>query len=360
MHLSHLTLRNYKNYSEWETPFMENINCITGLNGSGKTNILDAIYMLSFCKSHFQFTERNICFQANDYYLVKGQYKNASVDYTIECSYQEGSRKQVKFNGNSYKKLSEHIGTIPLVLITPQDILLIMEGSEERRRLLDMTIGQLDPIYLEKLSEYFKILEHRNKLLKSFNESPNLDRSSLELWNAQMIERGNYIYEIRKKHLIQLSPIVEQMYMQLSLSKESVNCIYQSKLNEVSYEKLLEESFAKDIVLERTTAGIHKDDLEFLMNRESIKKFGSQGQQKTFVFALKLAIHQYISQQKNTNPILLLDDLFEKLDEHRSEQLLSYISTQIKAQVFITDTHHERAKNILKPLANQTNFIQLS
>ncbi|MBI3235302.1 MAG: DNA replication and repair protein RecF, partial [Bacteroidetes bacterium] len=262
------------------------------------------------------------------------------------------------YNGNHYKKLSEHIGTVPLVIITPQDILLIIEGSEERRRLIDMTIGQLDTFYIEKLNEYYKIIEQRNKLLKQFQEQQNTDLSQLELWNSQLIERGNYIYQKRKEHLNNLSPIVEYIYEQLSSKKEPISCVYQSKLHEHTFEELLKQSLNKDLILERTNEGIHKDDLELLMNNQPIKRYGSQGQQKTYIFALKLALHQYLAEKKNINPILLLDDLFEKLDAKRSEQLLIFIAT-LKTQVFITDTHDDRAKEILSKMTAETKFISL-
>ncbi len=359
MHLHKIELLHFKNHEKWVENFCSGVNCITGRNGSGKTNILDAIYLLSFCKSNFQSIDKNICFNHSDFYSVKGEYISNEIDFEVSCKYQEGKRKIVKFNNNAYKKLSEHIGVIPLVMITPLDIQLINEASEERRRLIDSTIGQVDHIYLNKLTEYYKILEHRNKLLKEYSQNQAVVLSQVDIWNKQLVDRGNYIYKARKKHLQKISLFVSDIYEILSSKRENITIEYISKLNTESFEQLIENNFKKDIVLERTTEGIHKDDLEFCMNGQMIKKYGSQGQQKTFIFALKLAIHQYLTEVIQKKPLLLLDDLFEKLDESRSEELMLYISTYIHAQVFITDTHHERAKNILSRMNAETKFIQL-
>lgn len=361
MHLSQLKLVNFKNYSSIEVDFDSNINCFVGYNGVGKTNILDAIYYLSFCKSCFNLSDSQNILHGNDFFAIHGKYilEDADKEELVSCVYKSNSGKNILFNKKKYNRYSEHIGRIPLVIISPYDQELIYDGSDVRRRFLDGIISQIDKNYLDNLVNYQKVLEQRNKLLKDFFENKYFDETSLEIWEEQLVRFGMPIYLKRVEFLKDFSLLFEEFYKQISSSNEEVSIIYNSHLNEKDFHEALKENRAKDLQIQYTSTGIHKDDLTFLINGHPIKRIGSQGQQKSFSLSLKLANFQYIKQTSGITPLLLLDDIFDKLDANRVKQIISLVSSNLFGQVFLTDTQHDRVKNIFGETGIAHNIFQV-
>ena len=347
MFLKNLQLNQFKNHSESRFIFKKTVNCFVGNNGSGKTNILDAIYYLSNTKSYFNHIDsRNIQFDEN-YFMIKGTFEKERNISEIKCTLKEGSAKKIQKNTKKYTRFSEHIGQYPTIIISPTDTNLISEGSEVRRKYLDISIAQCNQSYLQLLIGYNKILKQRNALLKQFDEKKYFDEENLEIYDCKLIEFGNAIHLEKKKFLKQLTPVFNKYYSEISNSKELVNLEYKSQLNKEDFSTLIIQSRAKDRVSRTTQIGVHKDDITFTMNNHPIKIIGSQGQQKSFLIALKLAQFEFIKNQLGINPILLLDDIFDKLDDHRILKLISFVNEEVFGQVFITDTHQQRSKEIL-------------
>ena len=351
MFLQKLSLTNFKNYSEAEFSFSEKINCFIGDNGAGKTNILDAIYYLSFCKSYFNSIDtQNILFH-QPFFAIHGNYvRNSEKKDLITCIQKRNSRKQFKLNKKEYSRLADHIGQFPLVMISPYDRDLINDGSEIRRKYIDGVISQFDKFYLDDLLNYNKVLAQRNALLKKFAENRYFDNAVLDIWNEQMIKLGNRIHEKRKNFLTEFAPIFQHYFEFISLGKEVVTISYESQLTNNKFDKLLNESLEKDRMFRYSTVGIHKDDLDFRILDYPIKKFGSQGQQKSFVIAIKLAQFEYTKNIKGFKPVLLFDDIFDKLDDSRVEQLIKLVSENNFGQVFITDTQHQRIERVFNTI----------
>jgi DNA replication and repair protein RecF len=347
MFLNKLTILNFKNYEDANLQFSENINCLLGDNGGGKTNLLDAIYYLSFCKSYFNpIDTQNIKHEA-PFFVVEGYYLNNKKEDVIYCGLKRKQKKIFKRNKKAYERFADHIGTIPLVIISPSDILLVIEGSEVRRKFVDGIISQYDNTYLKNLLAYNKALNQRNLLLKSFWLNKNYDADSLEIWNEQLIKYGKLIYESRNKFIEDFTPVFQKYYTLLSQDKETVKLDYNSQLSETDFKILLEENIAKDRANHYSNFGIHKDDLLFKIGEHPLKKFGSQGQQKTYLLALKLAqaaLTQNITQKKVT---ILLDDIYDKLDEKRMSQLIAVVGNKEFGQIFITDTSKTRIPELL-------------
>ena len=337
---------------EVEVEFSHNINCLVGNNGVGKTNLLDAIYYLSFSKSYFNSLDNQNIKYNEPYFAIHGNYifTDQSEMQQISCIQKRGQSKQIKFNKKLYSRISDHIGKIPLVMISPYDHELIQGGSEVRRKFLDGVISQTDNLYLEQLLQYQKALEQRNRLLKTFYEDRYFDEAMLSLWDEQLVRLGQPIYEKRKIFLESFCPIFNSYYSVISASEEPVFIEYDSQIHNGNYTTLLRETWTKDAYAQYTTVGIHKDDLNFKIGEElfSVKKFGSQGQQKTFVLALKLAQFEYIAKSKQVKPILLLDDVFDKLDIVRVHQLIHLVAKECFGQVFLTDTQQGRVEEIFK------------
>ena len=347
MYLSHLSLVNFKNSSEASFNFSEKVNCFLGNNGEGKTNLLDAIYYLSNCKSHFNgIDSQNIKFE-EPFFVIQGEFEMEDGLEKIYCGVKRGQKKTFKRNQKVYKKLSDHIGLMPVVIITPYDSNLILEGSDIRRKFLDVMISQFDKSYLENLVQYNKTLQHRNALLKQFQERGTFQQELLEILDEQLIDKGEKIYEKRKSFLEDFIPVFNQYYHEISQGNENVELRYLTDLHETDFAVLLKDSLQKDRVSTYTGKGIHKDDLEFVISDHPIKKFGSQGQQKSFLIALKLAKYNYIKNQKGFSPILLLDDIFDKLDDNRVGYLLSSIENNNLGQTFITDTSLTKVPELL-------------
>lgn len=348
MYLQKISLVNFKNIVSQTFDFQQKINCFVGDNGVGKTNVLDAIYYLSFAKSYFNSVAIQNIKHNEPFFMIEGDYILNDRAEKIVCSLKRGQKKVLKRNGKNYEKFSEHIGQIPLVIISPADRDLVTEGSDTRRKFIDGVISQQNKTYLQDLISYNKVLIQRNALLKYFAANRTFDALNLSVYNEQLATFGTKIYEVRKDFLEKFIPIFNEKYQIISGDKESVNLIYKSQLQDFSMLEALKISLEKDKILQFTTSGIHKDDLSFEIDEYPIKKFGSQGQQKSYLIALKLAQFEFIKQQSNIIPILLFDDIFDKLDENRVLQIIELVNNDEFGQIFITDTHSERTENIVK------------
>jgi DNA replication and repair protein RecF len=350
MYLGSLSLINFKNITEADFSFSANVNCFLGNNGEGKTNILDAIHYLSFTKSYFNAHDsQNIKFE-EPFFVAQGKFFNEEETTDIYCGLKSGEKKAFKKNKKNYTKLSDHIGLFPVVMISPNDIGLILDGSDARRKFIDGLISQFDKEYLQVLIGYNRIFAQRNALLKQFIERGNYQETLLDVLDMQMIPLGKKIHEKRKAFLEDFIPVFNTFYQDLSNGKEEVSLDYQSQLTDTSYDQLLHNYRSRDLAAAYTTHGVHKDDLIFTIKGYPLKKFGSQGQQKSFLIALKLATHAYIKNKKGYPPILLLDDIFDKLDDLRINFLLSMISEGKLGQTFVTDTSLEKVPAILENL----------
>ena len=359
MYLQKLSLLNYKNLTQQVFDFKERINCFVGCNGVGKTNILDAIYYLSFAKSYFNSVAVQNIRHGEDFFMLEGSYVQGGREEVILCSLKKGQKKIVKRNGKAYAKFSEHIGKFPLVIISPADRDLIVEGSETRRKFIDSVISQQNQSYLRTLISYNKILLQRNALLKYFAANRTFDAVNLEVYNQQLILYGEIIHKERKEFLKIFIPIFNERYKTISQGKEEVNLVYRSQLLEADFFDILRDSLVKDKMLQYTSSGVHKDDLVFEIGGYPIKKFGSQGQQKSYLIALKLAQFDFIKAQSKVVPILLLDDIFDKLDENRVTQLISLVNNDQFGQIFITDTHAERTEEVVKRINKSYKMFEL-
>ncbi|WP_129749438.1 DNA replication/repair protein RecF [Flavobacterium beibuense] len=348
MYLKNLSLLNYKNISEANFEFDSKINCFVGKNGIGKTNVLDAIYHLSYGKSYFNPLAIQNIKHGEEFFVIDGTFEKNERTEQIVCSLKKGQKKVLKRNSKAYDKFSEHIGFIPLVIISPSDNDLIMEGSETRRKFIDSVISQLDPAYLQELISYQKIVAQRNALLKYFAINRTFDKETLGIYNEQLTTLGHIIFEKRKQFLADFIPIFNSHHHAITNSAEDVTLVYQSQLEEKPLNELLEENLQRDKVLQYTSVGIHKDDLSFEIENHPIKKFGSQGQQKSFLIALKLAQFDFIKKQSGVLPILLFDDIFDKLDETRVSKIVEMVNDKVFGQIFISDTHPERTETIVK------------
>jgi len=346
--LKRISLLNYKNFSEIDFELDSKINCFVGKNGIGKTNILDAIYHLANGKSYFNPLALQNIKHGEDFFVVDGEFEKNGRTEQILCSLKKGQKKILKRNGKVYEKFSDHIGFIPLVIISPADSDLIIEGSETRRKFIDAVISQLDSSYLQQLIQYQKIISQRNALLKFFALNHVFENDTLSIYNEQLNTLGEFIFEKRKKFLIDFIPIFNNYHHEITNSAETVQLVYQSNLFEKDTLTLLEENISKDRALHYTSVGVHKDDLSFEIDNYPIKKFGSQGQQKSFLIALKLAQFDFVKKQSGEKPILLFDDIFDKLDEFRVSKIIEMVNKEEFGQLFISDTHPERTENIVK------------
>ena len=348
MHLKTLNLINYKNFKNQTFEFNSKVNCFVGSNGVGKTNILDAIYHLSFGKSYFNPIASQNIKHGEDFFVVDGRYSKDLKEEKIIVSLKKGGKKVIKRNSKSYNRFSDHIGLLPLVIISPIDRDLITEGSDLRRKFIDGVISQNDKIYLDQIIRYNKILFQRNSLLKQFYLSRTFDHDTIEIYDEQLSKIGNLIFNKRKEFLELFTPIFFEKYSIISNNKEKVNLNYKSQLKNHRLQDLLISNIEKDKVLQYTSAGIHKDDIEFLIGNYPIKKFGSQGQQKSFLIALKLAQYEVLKAKSGTSPILLLDDIFDKLDSKRVKQIIKMVNDSNFGQLFISDTDAKRTENVVK------------
>jgi DNA replication and repair protein RecF len=358
MHLQKLQLSNFKNYEEVRVEFSEKINVLVGKNGSGKTNLLDAIHFLSLTKSAFS-TDAYCIRQNHDFFFIKGIFELATDLREVSCSLQSGGKKTIKEGVNEYQKFSEHIGKYPVVLIAPDDTELVKEGSEERRRFFDSILSQLDKKYLEQLIHYTYALKQRNGLLKLFNESGNVDEIALESYDRILVQSGNFISSARANFLKEFLPVFQRYYSFL-VENEPVAISYKSELSRTDFQKGLDSNRNRDILLQRTNFGIHRDDYQFQLGNGDLKRLGSQGQQKSFIIALKLAQFNITFAYKKTKPILLLDDIFDKLDDFRIAKLLQLITDAELGQLFISDARPDRTARLLEGIQIPIKVFKIS
>lgn len=343
MYLKKIALLNFKNIAREELSFCPGINALVGDNGAGKTNILDAVYYLSMCKSALQMTDGQSIRHGEEFFLLEGRYAtDAGRRETIVCSFSRRSGKLLKRNGKEYDRLSDHVGLIPAVIVSPADSALISDAADERRRYLNAFISQLDRPYLQAVMRYNAVLAERNRLLKM-----HPDETMLAIYDMQFCEHGRLIHARRRDFVERLQPVVERYYRMLAEDREQVELSYRSELNDRPFEEVLRDARQKDLVNEFTTAGIHRDDLVLKIGGYPLRKYGSQGQQKSFLIALKLAQYAIVAEERHERPILLLDDLFDKLDAGRVEQLIRLVSEATFGQIFISDCNPTRLKAIL-------------
>ena len=359
MFLNSLKIDNYKNLKNVKLKFTKKINCFIGNNGIGKTNIIDSIYHLAFTKSYFNPTTSQNVMTGTDYFSINGDYEIKDRRENIHCYYKIGQKKVIKRNSKVYNRISDHIGMINLVIISPHDRNLITEGSEMRRKFIDSVIGQVDKIYLQGIISYNKVISQRNSLLKYFFINRKFDKDTIESYNQQLISIGTPIFKERSKFMSTFIPIFKKYYSDISSGDEIVDISYKSDLNSGSFSEILNESLSKDRFLQYTSRGIHKDDLIFNINNNRIKNFGSQGQQKSFLIALKLAQFDYYKTKFGNSPIILLDDIFDKLDQNRVRQIVQILEKKEFSQIFITDTHVDRVKDALSISKNKEEIFDL-
>lgn len=348
MYLKNLSIINFKNISEQQLTFDKKVNGFIGKNGVGKTNILDAIYYLAYTKSYFNPIAVQNIRHNEDFFVIDGCFQNEGKEELVVCSLKKGQKKTVKRNGKVYERMSDHIGLIPMVMISPSDQDLISEGSEVRRKFIDTVISQHNAVYLQELIQYQKIISQRNALLKYFALNHTFDATTLEIYDEQLVRLGTSIFKERTVFMEQFVPIFHKYHQKITYGEEEVALKYSSALFENEMEQILKNTLAKDRVLQYTSAGIHKDDLFFELSGYPLKKYGSQGQQKSFLIALKLAHFDFIKKHNNTLPILLFDDIFDKLDAYRVQQIIDLVNDETFGQLFITDTHKERTELIVQ------------
>ncbi|WP_028297792.1 DNA replication/repair protein RecF [Olivibacter sitiensis] len=356
MWLQTLSLLHFKNYDEANLSFLPGVNAFTGANGAGKTNLLDAIHYLSLCKSYFNPVDSQQIKKGADFFMVQGTFEKDGLQDVIACSLKKNQKKQFKRNKKDYQRLADHIGLYPLVMVTPNDSVIITEGSEERRRFVDNVISQTDSRYLDDLITYNKYLQNRNSLLKQQVRDERLVR----VYDELLAGVGNKIFAKRRAFMEVFVPMFDKHYHFISDGIENVQLSYESQLLDLPFDQLLQEAWPKDVAMERTTVGVHKDDLSFLIEGMSMKKFGSQGQQKSFLIALKLAQYSFLQQSKGYKPLLLLDDIFDKLDDMRTRKLMQMVSNDDFGQIFLTDTSAKRVENTFDGIDTEVRIFDVN
>lgn len=357
--LRKITLTHFKNYDFSPFEFSENVVAISGLNGIGKTNLLDAIYYCCFTKSYFTATDSlNVNFEKEGFRL-EAHFDRQGAAQKVICINRGNNKKEFSVNDVPYDKLAKHVGSLPAVIIAPDDIEIIIGGSEGRRRYLDTVICQLDNDYMQQLMTYNKVMQQRNSLFKRAAEQGSLDRSLLEILNAQLLAPGKIIFEKRTAYTEKLIPMIESFYHYIADNNEEISFQYKSSLQDESFEHILQRNEERDRIMQRTSSGIHKDELLFSLNGQPFKNIASQGQRKSLLFALKLAQYRLLKEYNGFSPVLLLDDVFEKLDEKRMHRLLQKVCKENEGQVFITDTHRERLNRVFDELGIEAQMIEL-
>jgi DNA replication and repair protein RecF len=357
--LKKISIINYKNILDKEYELDPKINCFVGDNGVGKTNILDAVYHLSMGKSYFNVKNDQLINRGKDYMLVDGVFELNNKNESIVFSLKIGEKKVLKRNGKPYKKFSNHIGLIPVVLISPYDNDLINEGSSERRKFIDSIISQNDKKYLINLIAYTRVIQNRNKLLKQYNRSVDFDLDTIKVYDDQIYKLSEPIFKARDKFIKEFTPLVLEKYKHISDDKEKISIEYKSDLINNNIENLIKDSFQKDVILQYTSVGLHKDDFVFNIDENRIKRFGSQGQQKSFLIALKLAQFDYLKNETGNSPILLMDDIFDKLDLMRVKRIVEIVNSTNFGQLFLSDTDKERIEKVLSSLNLSSKIFEV-
>lgn len=349
MRLEKLHLMNFKNYADAEVHLQGTIHCFLGKNGSGKTNLLEAIHYLSFTKGSFYANDLANVRHGQDQFLINGLFEKNGKRMEVACSFSSERRKNVSENGKEYSRFSEHIGKYPIVLVAPNDIELIWNGGEVRRKFFDTLLSQLDKEYLENLIRYQAHLRQRNSLLRMFADKGPIDSDLLDSYDEKIVAAGTVLYNKRAGFVQEYLPLVSDRYNFLASGlTETVGLAYLSDLEKVDFKKELDGKLNRDIALGRTSVGIHRDDFLFTLNGFELKRFGSQGQQKSFLIALKLAEFDYLAVKKGSKPLILLDDIFDKLDDERIHQLMELVADGAFGQIFITDARPGRSLEVLK------------
>ena len=359
MHLSTLKLSNFKNYEGLSLDLSPRLNCFTGLNGMGKTNVLDAVHFLCLCRSHLPLSDRQLIRQGEIFFRVEGLFDSEAGKDKIAIKYKNGDKKEVERKGVPYARLTDYIGQFPVVMIAPGDIDLVQEGSEERRRFLDATLSQVSSVYLQNLLLYNALLKQRNALLKTFAAERRFDAALLEAIDRQMPAPAQVLFERRAAFTQAFEPVLQALYALISGDRESVTVRYDSDLEARELKELLTQNLEKDRVMERTTQGPHRDDLELLMNGLAVRRFASQGQMKSFLLAMRLAQYTVLQAEKGFAPLLLLDDIFDKLDAQRVKQLIALLLERNFGQIFITDTQRERIEHIVAGFTGEYKLFEV-
>jgi len=360
MWLKHLSVLNFKNYTESSLEFLPQVNAFTGENGAGKTNLLDAIHYLALCKSYFNPIDSQHIKKGTEWFMVQGEFDRQDIPDVVSCSLKKNQKKQFRKNKKDYQRLADHIGQFPLVMISPYDSSIVLEGSEERRKFVDNVISQTDNHYLDTLILYNKILLQRNTLLKDAGRRGQLDLGLLEVMDMQLVDVGERIFDRRKQFMEEFLPEFTRYYRFLTEEAEEVSLVYESPLMKQDFPSLLKQNLERDRILERTSQGVHKDDLLFTIHEQMpLKKFGSQGQQKSFLIALKLAQYSFLKQKKHDKPLLLLDDIFEKLDDRRTRKLMQLVSEDEFGQIFLTDTDALRVHKIFEEISQPIRIFEV-
>lgn len=359
MYLNALSVVNFKNYAQADLALSPKINCFVGENGVGKTNLLDAIHYLALCKSNLNPVDTQNIHHDADFAVIQGVFNRKNKEEDIYCAIRRNKKKQFRRNKKDYKRLAEHIGLIPLVMISPADYILIQGGSEERRKLMNGVIGQYDRTYLENVISYNRILTQRNKLLKE-EKWNGWAGEVLDVLDEQLIHYGLPVFEARKQFVEKLTPVFQRYYQHVSGNKELVKLNYHSQLLEQELAIALTESRQKDRIVQYTTAGIHKDDIQMELGDHPLKKIGSQGQQKTYLVALKLAEFEFMKETMDNTPVLLLDDVFDKFDAYRVRQIIQLVADNHFGQIFITDTNETRMMDVLREIPAEHRVFSIS
>jgi DNA replication and repair protein RecF len=357
--VTRLSLLQFKNYSNRSFEFSVRITGICGRNGAGKTNLLDAVYYLCFTKSYFSRSEQYNVQQGFSGFRLEGEFELFGQAEKAVCILRETGKKEFIVNEQAYSKFSQHIGRYPCVVIAPDDSILITGGSEERRKFIDSVISQLDPDYLQHLIRYNRILQQRNSLLRTFAEGAARDPELLDVLDRQLAEQGTPVFEKRKEFILSFLPMVKKEYQEISMQVEPLTLIYESQLLGSSFEELLASQRHRDLTLVRSTCGIHRDELSIRLGEQDFRSIASQGQRKSLLFALKLAELKVLQSKKHFPPILLLDDVFEKLDEERVMNLLRKVCEENEGQVLITDTHEDRLVKHLEDVGAEFEIIRI-
>jgi DNA replication and repair protein RecF len=357
MHLKNIRLQQFKNYQKEEVQFSTEINCFVGVNGSGKTNLLDAIHYLCLTKGAINGVDQLNVLHDQEFFTVFGDFDLEGKEMEVRCIFENGKKKQLLQNGKAIDKMSEHVGLFPIVMIAPDDTMLIKDGSEERRRFFDNMLCQMDKDYLDKLVRYQHFLKQRNALIKQFSERGKWEKSHIEPYDREIIALSQFLGKARNAFLDEYLPLLKEYYAIISDNQEAVSITYETHCLEENFPNDFLRNAQRDFILKRTNMGIHKDDFAFEISGYPIKKFGSQGQQKSFVIALKLAQFQIFLTHKKTKPVLLLDDIFDKLDDNRIEKLMKLVADHRFGQLFITDARPERSKAILNEIEAESRFF---
>ena len=357
--IEEISLVQFRNYAQAGFTFSNSVTGICGKNGSGQTNLLDAVYYLCFTKSYFGKTDLQNTQLEKSGFRLEGKMVLLNQQYQITCVLRENGKKEFGVNHENYSRFATHIGKFPCVMIAPDDVAIITQGSEERRKFMDYTISQMDADYLQNLIDYNKILQQRNSLLKQLADTGSIDKQLMDIISDQLVGVGQLLFSRRSKFLDDFIPVVSRLYHSIAQNDENLTITYQSHLKSIHFKELLLKNKAKDIALQRTTQGIHRDDLEFGLDGFPFKNIASQGQRKCLLFALKLAEFEVLSTHKGFPPILLLDDIFEKLDESRMKNLLAKVCVENQGQVLISDTHYHRLKEALDELGVSHDIIVL-